>query len=203
MPRWVPRSSRRCFWLAVRSGRSVEGAASDAGVSLTRAKLWFRQAGGMSPLSLAPPSVRRLSHADREAIFAGLVAGYSYAAIGRLTGRSTSTVTRELDHNRLNPARPRAVPVGQRAGTRGRVPARPNYSPGIAQLRSEARLARPKPTKLAIDPRLREEVQARLKLNHSPEQISNRLVQDFPTFRRCGCRTRRSTGRCMCRVVAS
>ena len=180
MSRWIPRSSRRCFWLAVRSGRSVEGAALVAGVSLSTAAGWFRHAGGMSPLSLAPPSGRCLSRADREAIFAGLVAGCSYAAIGRFIGRSTSTVTRELDRNRLNRARPRAVPVGQRAGSRGSVPVRPNYSPGVAQLRSEARLARPKPTKLAADPRLRAAVQARLKLNHSPEQISHRLVQDFP-----------------------
>ena len=134
----------------------------------------------MSPLSLASSSGRHLNLVDREAIFAGLMAGSCYAAIAGSIGRSTSTVTRELDTNRLNPARPRAVPLGQRAGTRGRVPSTPNYSPSAAQLRSEARLARPKPTKLAINPRLHEQVVARLKKNHSPEQISHRLVEEFP-----------------------
>jgi transposase, IS30 family len=180
MPRWVFRSSRRLFWSAVRSGRSVEEAAFTAGVSWTTAKGWFRQCGGMSPLSLAPSSGRHLTLADREAILAGLMAGCCYAAIARAIGRSTSTVTRELDKNRLNPARPRAVPLGQRAGTRGRVPVTPNYSPSAAQLRFEARLARPKPTKLATNPRLHEQVVARLKKNHSPEQISHRLVEEFP-----------------------
>ena len=82
--------------------------------------------------------------------------------------------------NRRDPRRPRAVPLGQRAGAAGPVPIRPNYSPSIAQQRFEARLARPKPTKLATDPRLHAEVESRLKQNHSPEQISHRLVTDFP-----------------------
>ena len=134
----------------------------------------------MPPLQLRPPTARHLSPADREAIFAGLSAGDSYAAIGRSIGRPTSTITRELDANRFNPSRPRAVPLGQRAGTRGRVPIRPNYSPHEAQLRFEARLSRPKISKLAQIPRLRQEVQDRLEKRHSPEQISCRLVEDFP-----------------------
>ena len=180
MPRWFSRSSWRLFWSAVRSGRLLQEAAADAGVSVRTAKGWFAQCGGMPPLSLTPPSGRHLNLADREVIFAGLVAGLSYAEIGRLIGRSTSTITRELDVNRRDPRRPRAVPLGQRAGAAGPVPIRPNYSPSIAQQRFEARLARPKPTKLATDPRLHAEVKSRLKQNHSPEQISHRLVTDFP-----------------------
>jgi transposase, IS30 family len=85
-----------------------------------------------------------------------------------------------LEANRLRENRPRAVPLGQRAGARGRVPESPNYSPWIAQQRFESRLVRPKTSKLAGNTRLRKEVQARLKQNHSPEQISSRLVIDFP-----------------------
>jgi IS30 family transposase len=89
-------------------------------------------------------------------------------------------VTRELDVNRLSPSRPRAVPLGERAGSRGPVRSTPNYSPSIAQQRFEARLARPKTAKLAQHDRLRAEVAAKLSQNHSPEQISHRLVADFP-----------------------
>jgi len=134
----------------------------------------------MPTVELVEGTGRHLSAVDRERIFGGLVAGLSYAEIGRLISRATSTVTRELDVNRLNPSRPRAVPLGQRAGAWGRVPATPNYSPSIAQQRFEARLARPKQTKLATSPPLHAEVVARLTLNHSPEQISRRLVEDFP-----------------------
>jgi transposase, IS30 family len=159
----------------------VAKAAAAVGVSQSLGSRWFSQAGGMVPLSLASPvSSRHLSLLDREAIFAGLSAGASYADIARGLGRPTSTVTRELDANRLIQAHARAVPVGQRAGARGPFPARPNYSPSIAQQRFEARLARPKTSKLAANPRLRDEVQTRLGKQHSPEQISHRLVEEFP-----------------------
>jgi IS30 family transposase len=171
----------RRFWWLIRQGHSVPAAASASGVSERQAWCWFAQAGGMPPLQLVPEvSGRHLSAADREAIYKGLVAGCSYAAIARSIGRPTSTVTRELEANRLNPSRPRAVPLGERAGARGPVPKSPNYSPLIAQQRFESRLVRPKTSKLAANPRLHKEVVARLKLNHSPEQISARLVIDFP-----------------------
>jgi transposase, IS30 family len=179
MPRRPSRSLLRRFWCSIRQGLSVEEAAAAVGVSKRAAASWFSDAGGMPSIPLVPGSGRHLSLADREAIHTGLVAGCSYAEIAGSIGRPTSTVTRELDANRLNETRPRAVPLGQRAGARGPVPESPNYSPWIAQQRFESRLARPKTSKLAGNTRLCEEVQARLKLNHSPEQISARLVIDF------------------------
>ena len=133
----------------------------------------------MPPLSLAEPS-RELSLSERELIFAGLCEGLSYAAIGRMIGRPTSTVTRELDLHRLDERRPRAEPRGRETPRPGFPRQRLNYSPSVAQARADAAKARPKTAKLAQNPRLREEVEARLKLNHSPEQISARLVIDFP-----------------------
>jgi IS30 family transposase len=180
MSRRPSRSSLRRFWWLIRQGWSVLDAAAAVGVSERRGFVWFAQAGGMPPLQLVPGSGRHLSLADRIAIHTGLTQGLSYAAIARLIGRRTSTVTRELEANRLRENRPRAVPLGQRAGARGRVPESPNYSPWIAQQRFESRLVRPKTSKLAGNTRLRKEVQARLKQNHSPEQISSRLVIDFP-----------------------
>jgi IS30 family transposase len=175
----VSRLRRRVFWRAIRSGSSLEQAAAAVGVSLTTAKWWFRKAGGMPPLSLAEPS-RELSLSDRELIFAGLCEGLWYAAIGRTIGRPTSTVTRELDLHRLDERRPRAEPRGREAPRPGFKRQRLNYSPSVAQARADAAKARPKTAKLAANPRLRQEVEARLKLNHSPEQISARLVIDFP-----------------------
>ena len=73
MPHRISRSSRRLFWLAVRSGRSVGDAARDVGVSHTVAKHWFIEGGGMPSLQLAVkvPS-RHLTAVDREVIYQGL-----------------------------------------------------------------------------------------------------------------------------------
>jgi transposase, IS30 family len=181
MPRSVSRPLLRGFWGLIRRGLPVVEAAGAVGVSEPTGRRWLAEAGGMSLLSLVTPlPCRYLSLTDREAIFAGLMVGWSYAAIARSIGRPTSTVTRELDVNRLSRSRPRAVPLGERAGSRGPVRLTPNYSPSIAQQRFEARLARPKTAKLAQHDRLRVEVAAKLSQNHSPEQISHRLVADFP-----------------------
>jgi transposase, IS30 family len=171
MPRHPSRSLVRRFWCSIRQGLSVEDAAVVVGVSKRAAARWFSDAGGMPSLQLVPGSGRHLSLADREAIYTGLVAGCCYADIARSIGRPTSTVTRELDANRLRETRPRAVPLGQRGGARGPVRESPNYSPWIAQQRFESRLARPTTSKLAANTRLCDEVQARLKLNHSPERF--------------------------------
>ncbi|MET0522391.1 MAG: IS30 family transposase [Jiangellaceae bacterium] len=133
----------------------------------------------MPPLSLAEPSWE-LSLGDRELIFEGLNDGLSYAAIARQLGRPTSTVTRELDLHRKDPRRPRAEPKGRETPRPGTKRQRLNYSPSVAQFRADAAKARPKTAKLAANPRLRKEVVAKLKQNHSPEQISARLVIDFP-----------------------
>jgi transposase, IS30 family len=91
--RRAPRGLLRGFWCLIRQGLSVREAAAGAGVLERRCWRWFSEAGGMPPLQLAV-SARHLSLADRERIFAGLVAGCSYAAIARSIGRPTSTVTR-------------------------------------------------------------------------------------------------------------
>jgi IS30 family transposase len=148
-------------------------------MSLKTAQCWFGKAGGMPSLSLAEPS-RELSLCDRELIFEGLSDGLSYAAIARQLGRPTSTVTREVDLHRKDPRRPRAEPKGRERPRPGFKRQRLNYSPSVAQFRADAAKARPKTAKLAGNPRLRKEVVARLKQNHSPEQISARLVIDFP-----------------------
>jgi IS30 family transposase len=49
-----------------------------------------------------------------------------------------------------------------------------------AQARAQDRARRPKPGKLAVNEKLRDEVQNRLTDEHSPEQIARRLRLDFP-----------------------
>jgi transposase, IS30 family len=175
----LSRSRQREFWRLVGAGVPWRQAGAPVGMSLKTAQCWFGKAGGMPPLSLAEPS-RELSLSDRELIFERLTDGWSYAAIGRELGRPTSTVTRELDLHRKDPRRPRAEPRGRETPRPGFTRQRLNYSPSVAQARADAAKARPKRSKLASCPRLRAEVEVRLKLNHSPEQISARLVLDFP-----------------------
>ena len=55
-----------------------------------------------------------------------------------------------------------------------------NYCPAKADARAEAGRRRPKTSKLASCPRLRAEVQTRLKKRHSPQQIAARLKVAFP-----------------------
>jgi IS30 family transposase len=180
MPRYVSRSSSRLFWLAIRSGRSCEEAAADVGVAARTGWKWLVKGGGMPPLQLVVKAGRNLGLVERELILEGLNNGSSYRQIGRSIGRPASTVTRELEVNRRDLHLAPAVPKGRRSGTRGPVPAGFNYSPGLAQSRFEARLARPKVSKVAASDRLRKEVEARLKTKHSPEQISAGLLIDFP-----------------------
>ena len=63
------RREHRCrFWEAVACGLSSEDAALAAGVSQPVGTRWFRENGGMPPISLAPLSGRYLSFAEREEI---------------------------------------------------------------------------------------------------------------------------------------
>jgi IS30 family transposase len=163
----------------IRDGGGVEEAAAAAGVAGRTGFTWFREAGGMPPLSLAGPvSGRRLSIQDRERIAHGLASRWTYRAIGAWIGRPTSTVTREL---RVNMRHRSTRQVGFTGSLRGIDWHQGwEYSPHRAQLRSEQAAKRPKATKLAQCPRLAAEVQARLDRHDSPEQIANRLAVDYP-----------------------
>ena len=155
---------------------------------------WFRQAGGMSPISLVPLAGRYLSFAEREEIAIGHAQHLRVREIARRLGRSPSTVSRELRRN----ASTRSYAVEYRATT--------------AQWHAERRASRPKVSKLAANDALREYVQDRLAgtiirpdgqpvpgpavrwigrrhgqrqdrrwaTSWSPEQIANRLWVDFP-----------------------
>jgi IS30 family transposase len=103
---------------------------------------------------------RRLSAADREDIAHLNRSGHSLNAIAEEIGFHKSTISRELRRNSSG-SRYRATTAQQMADER-------------------ARQGRAKQVKLAVNTRLRAEVERRLEHNESPEQIANRLPLDFP-----------------------
>jgi transposase, IS30 family len=100
----------------------------------------------------------RLSLGEREEIRAGVAAGDSFRAIARRIGRAPSTVSREV----------------------GGVAGRGRYRATGADDRAWLAARRPKSSKLASSPRLRDAVCGMLESRFSPQQISARLRLDYP-----------------------
>ena len=188
------REHKQRFWAAIARGLSSEEAGITAGVSPAVGVRWFRESGGMAPITLAPLSGRYLSFAEREEIALLRARGCGVRDIARQLGRSPSTISRELRRN---------------AATRG---GRLEYRATTAQWHADRRARRPKAAKLAANDALRTYLQDRLAglvavpggspirgpkvrwigRRHgrrqdrrwaaawSPEQIANRLRVDFP-----------------------
>jgi IS30 family transposase len=148
----------------------------------------------MPTVTLAAPSGRYLSFAEREEIALLRAGGCGVREVARRLGRSPSTISRELRRN---------------AATRG---GRLDYRATTAQWHADRRVRRPKPAKLVVNDELRRYVEDRLAgtvqrrdgvgvggpnvawigrrrgrrkdrrwaRSWSPEQISNRLRLDFP-----------------------
>ena len=190
----VRRETERLFWAKIAEGLGSEDAAFACGVSAPVGSRWFRNGGGMPPISLVPPSGRYLSFDEREEIALLMAQQLGVREIASKLGRSPSTISRELCRN---------------AATRG---GRLEYRASIAQWKAERAARRPKTAKLAENGRLRTFVQDRLAgevtapdgrtvpgptvrwagRRHgrrqdrrwtrawSPQQIANRLPIDFP-----------------------
>ena len=149
-PMWSPgrpsprREVERRFWKKIAEGLASEDAALACGVSGPVGSRWFREAGGMSPLSLSAPTQRFLSFAEREEIALLHAQKLGVREIAKQLGRSPSTISRELRRN---------------AATRG---GHLTYRASVAQWKAERAAQRPKTAKLAGNDRLREYVQDRL-----------------------------------------
>ena len=158
----LPRQVEREFWRGVAEGRSTEDAAAAVGVSRETGDRWFRDGGGMPTLELTEPTGRYLSMSEREEI-AVLRGQLSVRDIAQRLGRSPSTISRELRRNATD-------------GDPGR------YRATVAQAEADRRARRPKVCKLLVHLPLHEYVQDKLSCDArwSPEQISQRLVLDFP-----------------------
>ncbi|MGP5085027.1 IS30 family transposase [Brachybacterium tyrofermentans] len=121
---------------------------------------------GMTTLVAAPalPALeaelhpRFLTLTERETIADLHRAGAGLRTIGRALNRPASTIKREID----------ARSEEQK------------YQPYSAQRAWTASRARPKPSKLSANSRLRDYVQEKLSVRWSPEQISHTLLKEFP-----------------------
>ena len=188
MARALLQSRKPLFWEQIRQGLLAGDAGVAVGVSATCGRRWFREAGGVKPaVSKANTSGPRprLTLEDRIEIQAGVHANESLQSIGRRLGRPASTIKREIDTNTELRFRKDAKKSGYRrkyafgARQSGRS-AQVQYRAMAAHDRSADRARRPKLGNLAKNDTLRREVQSRLKLRHSPEQIATRLRVDFP-----------------------
>jgi IS30 family transposase len=143
---------------SVASGVTWKETARRFEVTMRTVARTVREVGGMAPMIEWSRPAGGLSPIDREHILRGLERGESFAAIARHLGRPTSTVSRE---------------VGRNGGRDG-------YRAWAAERRAREMARRPKACKLAIEGELRESVIDGLRRRWSPEQISGRLVDDFP-----------------------
>jgi transposase-like protein len=121
-----------------------------------------RAIGGSVDLDVVEKIIhpRYLSLIEREQLQDLLRSGLSIRKIASELGRSPSTICRELNRNTVS--------------SRG-------YMPHTAHRLSVKRRARPRQPKLLAHQDLRLYVQAKLNKKWSPQQISHRLIKDFPT----------------------
>jgi IS30 family transposase len=123
---------------------------------------WRAENGGLPPALVAEDarSSRYLSGVERRRIATLRAQKHSIREIARRLGRNASTVSRELRRN-----------------------VRPHdrcYDADLAHARARQRARRPRRARLITDTQLRAEVQAKLELEWSPEQIANHLRTAFP-----------------------
>jgi transposase, IS30 family len=137
-------------------GESMSAIARHLGRGLETIRRYVLVTGGVRP---RPRTRSRcgLTVVEREEISRGLAAQDSCHAIARRIRRAPSSVSREVARN------------GGRVG----------YRAAEAEQATRRRSRRPKASKLALCPRLRAEVEARLSLRWSPQQISAFLKVEY------------------------
>ena len=147
------------FWSGMAAGEFITDAARAAGTYRRQGARWLVEAGGVRPRRGRDLKGRCLTLIEREEIALARAGGESMRDIARALGRSPSTISRELSRN---------------ADGQGR------YRGTVAHALAYERASRPKPAKLATNPRLRAKVEADLAKKYSPEQIAGRLKVEFP-----------------------
>ena len=151
------------YWELLDSGAGTVAACRAVGITRKTGYRWRAEAGGVVPARLAEAvrSNRYLSLLERQRISALHEKGGGIREIARILDRSPSTVSRELKRNTAK---------HDRGG----------YEPVVAHARARERGARPGRSRLGTDTGLRAEVQTKLDLEWSPEQISAHLRIAFP-----------------------
>ena len=141
----------------VAAGETIKSVAVTVHRTVRMVQRVLRRSGGIPPRPTSR-SALRLSLAEREEISRGLRAGESLRHISVRLDRAPSTVSREVKAN----------------GGRRR------YRAWLGEARAVRRVRRPRPTKLARDPRLRHAVERLLAKRWSPQQVAARLRHDHP-----------------------
>jgi IS30 family transposase len=141
----------------VAAGKPFPEAAAGVGCSIRSVGRVVARLGGIVPRG-PERSPLRLSLSEREELSRGLVEGESLRSIAKRLGRAPSTVSREVNGN------------GGRA----------EYRAWQAERNSRARGRRPKPSKLTLHAPLLRAVERGLNERWAPQQITARLVSDYP-----------------------
>ena len=146
------------LWRRWRQGESLRLIARRLGKRGPSVRAFVLQTGGVQR---HPPrrAQRCLSMAEREEISRGVAAGEPSRQIAARLGRAPSTVSRELARNG----------------------GRTCYRAQAADAAAFRRAQRPKPAKLALEPRLRAVVEAKLAVRWSPQQIVGWLPLAYPS----------------------
>lgn len=148
---------RRQIYKLVAQGATYREMVEAVGVSMGAVGYVVRPLGGVVRKEMWDPGSRRLSLDERIEIHIGLREGLSLRAIAAGIGRSPSTISREVKANS----------------------GRDGYKPVDAHDRAFEQARRPKETKLAANPKLRDRVVDDLKKLWSPRQIARRLQVEF------------------------
>ena len=150
------------YWLLLAAGVGTVEACRVLGIGRKTGYRWRAENGGLPPAALPERarSNRFLSLMERQRIATLRREKLGVWEIARLIGRAASTVSRELRRNMLEHDR--------------------GYDGDLAHARARARARRPRRSRLLADPELRAEVQAKLELDLSPEQIASHLRITFP-----------------------
>ncbi len=143
------------YWKLLQSGVGTVEARKIVGIGRKTGYRRRAENGGLPPGRLAESarSGRYLSLLERQRIATLHREGLGVRAIAELLGRAPSTVSRELHRN-------------MRPHDNGR------YDGDLAHARARERARRPRHSRLISDPQLRAEIQAKLELEWSPEQIA-------------------------------
>ena len=145
-------------WARWRAGESLRAVAAVVSPRRRASVTEFVKSTGGVRRPMPRRRAGHLSVLEREEISRGIAAGQGVRGLARRLGRSASTVSREISRN---------------GGVR-------HYRASRAEAAARVRARRPKPAKLAVAPVLRAVVEDRLGRGWSPQQISARLVMDFP-----------------------
>jgi transposase, IS30 family len=156
----VPGEKRELVFLLLRRGVRVGQIERETGVSRRTVGRLLASLGGMPRPCGVEYDARYLTHDERYEIARLHDQGVAIRAIAVRLRRAASTISRELDRNR-----------DPRTG---------HYLPETAHRLAWQRQRRPKPSKLAANPRLRGRVQSLLDNRYSPDQVAGRLALENP-----------------------